>query len=956
MRRGSVRPSVLPLEDRQLLATFTVTTTTDNDTTNGDTGSLRAAIIALDKSTDKDNTIAFNIPGSGVQTIDLKADLPEITQPVTINGYTQPGSHANTLGIGNNAVLLIELNGAGATSVGLNISAGDSTVEGLVLNRFPGNAIELRSLGGNKIVGNFIGTNATGTAALPNGGSGVSILENTSLSDDVHFDSIGGPASADRNIISGNGTNGVSIDMNDPKATAPGKSAPSFNQVQGNYIGTDVTGTKAIGNGANGVFINASASNQILGNVISGNAIGVQIGGLGSSLNGVTGNFIGTDPTGMISVGNGVGINVGDGASGNTIGGTTAMARNVISGNQGSGLTFTDGTDPTEQNKVQGNFIGTKADGLNALGNGADGILLLASDQMIGGTDAGEANVIAFNGGAGVNVSSGSGNTILSNSIFANHVGIVLGSGANHDQAAPVLTSVTSTSGGTLVRGTLTSTPNTSLTIQFFATPNTSAMGTAQGQKLIGTATVFTNSSGVATLAILLPGSFPFGQNVTATATTTPANNTSSFSNAINASVTAADVGVYIPATDTFALAFLNPNAFAATPFSGQSVFQYGGHSGNNFSVPITGDFNGDGISDVGIYVPSTDTFALAFLNAQGQVAGQRVFQYGTHVGGTPSVPVTGDFNGDGVTDVGVYLPTADTFALAFLDPNPSSASPFLGQNVFQYGGHSGNNFLTPITGDFNGDGTTDVGLFIPTNDTFALTYLNPHPTDTTGSFLGQKVFPYGSNAGGVNSEPVTGDFNGDGITDVGIYAPVIDTFALAFLNVNPDDPSNFLGQSVFPYGSHSGNNFSVPITGDFNGDAVTDVGIYAPTTNLFALVYLNGKTNGTTDQFVGQRVFNYGTSAGGVNSVPITGDFTGPVVTPPANPSPTALESLSVSAPTPSSSSSDVHALSVRSTSSASPKASSTRFALANLPRANKARLVAGSALPGRRGSIFSN
>ena len=214
LRRGAIRPVVQLLEDRSLLATFTVTTTTDNDTTNGDTGSLRQAIIDLNKSTDASNTINFNINASGVQSIALKADLPEIKVPVLINGYSQPGSSPNSSAIGDNAVLLIELNGSGATKVGLNISAGSSTVQGLIINRFPGNGIELRGNGGNTIIGNFIGTNAAGTAALPNGGSGISILDSPT-------NTIGGAVSASRNIISGNGTNGILVDLNDAKASAP---------------------------------------------------------------------------------------------------------------------------------------------------------------------------------------------------------------------------------------------------------------------------------------------------------------------------------------------------------------------------------------------------------------------------------------------------------------------------------------------------------------------------------------------------------------------------------------------------------------------------------------------------------------------------------------------------------------------------------------------------------------
>src|SRR5213078_3549731 len=124
--------------------------------------------------------INFNIPGAGVQTINVGADasafglgLPTIKNPVVIDGYTQGTAKANTLAKGDNAVLLIQLNGAsaGAGSDGIDISGGSSTVRGLVINRFgfPNSGMRLETQGGNTIEGNFIGTDPSGTTALANG-------------------------------------------------------------------------------------------------------------------------------------------------------------------------------------------------------------------------------------------------------------------------------------------------------------------------------------------------------------------------------------------------------------------------------------------------------------------------------------------------------------------------------------------------------------------------------------------------------------------------------------------------------------------------------------------------------------------------------------------------------------------------------------------------------------------
>ena len=174
------------MEARRLLATFTVT----NADASG-SGSLRQAIIDSNNSTGL-NTIAFNIPGPGVHTISPvglnQLSLLPITNPVVIDGYSQPGASRNTLAGGDNAVLLIALNGAGAgsTADGLEITGGGSTVQGLVIYGYGapnqtsgGHAIYIHDVGGNTIRGNFLGTDPTGTAGQGNKGLGV-LIDNSS--------------------------------------------------------------------------------------------------------------------------------------------------------------------------------------------------------------------------------------------------------------------------------------------------------------------------------------------------------------------------------------------------------------------------------------------------------------------------------------------------------------------------------------------------------------------------------------------------------------------------------------------------------------------------------------------------------------------------------------------------------------------------------------------------------
>lgn len=260
--------------------TYTVSSTLDNGP-----GSFRQAIVDANGHAGPD-TIAFNIPGGGVRTITPATELPVITSPVTIDGYTQPGSSANTLEGSDNAVLLIEINGAAVSNMSnglvLGPTASGSTVRGLVINRFAGSGILVQS-NGNTVAGNFIGTNAAGSGALGNSLDGISLQTSSNT--------IGGMTPAARNIISGNGRHGVSL--------GGGAAIAQSNQVQTNFIGTDVTGTQLLGNGGDGVFATSATNNTIGGtiiragmppaNLIAGNAgcgVGAVTGVTGLSIKG----------------------------------------------------------------------------------------------------------------------------------------------------------------------------------------------------------------------------------------------------------------------------------------------------------------------------------------------------------------------------------------------------------------------------------------------------------------------------------------------------------------------------------------------------------------------------------------------------------------------------------------------------------------------------------------------
>ena len=361
--------SLLPQRLLEAQVTFTVNSTNDGD--DGVCGpghcSLREAINVANITTGTD-TIAFNLTGtdpgyvSGTDSWVIRptSSLPTIFDPVIIDGYTQPGASPNTNGpgVGLNTLLKVELDGSGTTNtVGLSPGAG-STIRGLAINRFHV-GIKMSAPVGNVIEGNFIGTDAIGTAALGNQ-FGVHISSGAN-------NTVGGTTPGAANLISGNTADGVMIEGSDSTG----------NLVQGNLIGTDVNGATVLGNSGSGVLIDGASDNTIGGttsgtrNVISGNELdGVSIGGNGSTGNLVQGNFIGTNANVSAALGNTLaGVRIELGASSNTIG-----ARNVISRN-GVGVII-DGVGTTG-NLVEENIIGTDLSDTLDWGNWDGGIFIV---------------------------------------------------------------------------------------------------------------------------------------------------------------------------------------------------------------------------------------------------------------------------------------------------------------------------------------------------------------------------------------------------------------------------------------------------------------------------------------------------------------------------------------------------------------------------------------------------
>ena len=419
--------------------TFTVTNTNASGA-----GSLVQAVADANAhpniDADTPDIIAFDIPTSdpnrnpvtGVFTITpVFPALAPIVDPVIIDGYTQGSSTGttsddakpNTLAVGNNAVLLIELNGTSAGGVaGVEFRAGgdDSTVRGLIINRFNGAKGVAISASNVKVIGNFLGTDSTGMIAMGNQW-GVNSTGNGG-------NQIGSAAVADRNLISGN-TIGIALTNLNSET----------NTVQNNYVGVDATGNAALpnstglvissnfgGSEAGPTIIGGSTATpgRGLGNVISGNTSdGVLFSASGASALGavtIQGNLIGLGVNGTTIVGNGIGIDdVTDSTAtlgATLIGGTSAMLRNVISGNNG-GISYA-----STNTTVQGNYIGTDVSGTLDRGNVTLGIEIIGDRRSgttitVGGTAVGAGNLISGNDYAGIWIRNGDA------TIQGNHIG-----------------------------------------------------------------------------------------------------------------------------------------------------------------------------------------------------------------------------------------------------------------------------------------------------------------------------------------------------------------------------------------------------------------------------------------------------------------------------------------------------------------------------------------------------
>jgi hypothetical protein len=479
--------------------------------------------------------ITFNIAGSGLKTISPATTYPEVFYPVHIDGYTQTGANANTNDFdqGLNTSITIAIDGISHGGPAIAFHSGNNILEGL---SFVNGAIDFlyedgysKSRNNNRIQGCYIGIEADG---LTPGNSYINI-------NNQKYNMIGGVANDDRNLIGG----GILLTKADS------------NHIMGNYIGTTTSGLASSGTAAHGIQIADSSSFNLIGgtsvaerNLISGGNRGVMINYAHSHDNSIIGNYIGVGNDGGTEVGNSnAGILLGDSTYNNII------QNNIIADNSydEAGIWI----DNAHSNTIQSNYIGTDSTQTAQLGNGdpaafAAGIMLLnsSSNNIIGGSNDTDGNVIANNVfGISMYSNAGSGNSIMSNSIYDNtEMGIDLfadysvqandandtDSGPNNAQNYPELTGAYTNGTNVTVVGTFNSIASTNYTIQYYSNTVCNQSGNGEGKILLASETVTTDNSGNVSINAQINEVVATGAFITALATDANGN-TSEFSSCI---------------------------------------------------------------------------------------------------------------------------------------------------------------------------------------------------------------------------------------------------------------------------------------------------------------------------------------------------------------------------------------------------------------------------------------
>ena len=679
-----------------------------------------------------------------------------------------------------------------------------------------------------------------------------------------------GPARAGLDFEGGNSSvNNVTIDgvvrnPNDPRSgNGIALGGHGGDSVTGCNLG-DValtSGGGVVGNGGAGIFVDGVDGNSIgglppvslspprVGNWIAGNSVGIEL--LNSSNNQLLGNSI----TGN----SGDGIQIVSGSA-NVFGGHGLDGENDITSNGGTGISILGGS----SNVVVGNIIGGFSPSTH--GNRGDGVFITGVGNTIGGTGAGAGNTISFNGGRGVAVADSPGlppalgNSIQQNSISGNgKLGIDLvggtedgygvtanvpaGSptGPNRLQPYPVLNPLRSTSGVTTVGGTLDALPNTTYQVDLYDNGAVGAdpSGFGQGRTFLSTVPVTTDGTGNATFWAPV-ATLIRGQSLISATATDPAGNTSEFSQDILLKP--------MPVGDYYGGGVTNLGIFDATTSTlivvptvteaaqGSRAYVQQFGDPSHKNIPVFGDYYGGGVTNLGIFDATNSTLIVVPTTAEAAAGAKPLIQQF----GDPShqnFPVEGDYYGGGVTNLGIFDATTSTLIVV---PTTAEAAAGAKPLIQQFGDPSHRNI--PVTGDYYGGGITNLGIFDVTTSTLIVA-----PT-TTEAAAGARPYIQQFGDPSHRNVPVTGDYFGGGVTNLGIFDATTST-----LIVVPTATEAAQGSKAYVQQFGDPSHKNIPVFGDYYGGGVTNLGIFDATTSTLIVVPTTAEAARGASQLVQQ-------------------------------------------------------------------------------------------------------
>ncbi len=740
----------------------------------------------------------------------------------SFDGTTAAGNGGDGIGIFSGTSVA----SANNNTIGGTISRDRNVISGNALNGIGITAQVGGNASNNVISGNYVGTNATGTAALPNGGDGIlinhadaggpAIAANNTIGGTLNT-TPGGACTGACNLVSGNIANGMGL----------WHGGVSGSHVYGNYVGINVTGTAAIANGNIGIEVNEAPNNTIGGttpaarNVFSGNhGAGVFLTGAAATGNVIQGNYIGTNAAGTGGIGNtkmGIGIGASPnavGANNDLIGGTVGTtpggdctgACNLISGNGSNGI-FVTGTE-SQGHIIVGNYIGTNAAGSNSIGNALDGIgILNTPNTRVGGPTINERNLMSGNGSNGVIIvgAASTGNRIQGNYIGMTMAGTALGNTAS-GVAISAATDTAIISNDIAFNGLL------GIDLDNNGTPNLNDPGDTDGGanrlqnfpnvyavKTVGATTKIGGQfNGAPSTGFLLeffssngcnagvPNNYGEGQTFIGSTNIS----TDIFGNTAFGFVPSSFVagGKYITATATKKIGtvpaetsefsqciLVNVGKPALTNGAtwflkndlvtgpGDKAFGYGFPA---FLLMCAWDPVQPGVKLPVVFSGGTWYMRASYTTGKADLT----FVYGNNIIGVR--PVCGDWNGDGVDTIGVV----DLNSNWSLRNTNGSGTPDAGS--FQFGPSN----AKPVVGDWDGDGIDTVGLVDSSNNWYL------RNTNSAGAV--DISFNYGYTPG----YPVVGDWDGDGRDSAGSVSTG-GTWALR----SPDGQSSATFQFGFP-------------------------------------------------------------------------------------------------------------------------------------------------------------